>query len=102
MSGKLIRAISLIFVIVFGAMFCASMWVGYSQEEYMIVPAVGFTGIYVWVLACEVWGALFGYKKTLSTRFNHWAKKHPTLAWFSLICFAIAMLALVPHLGVYN
>lgn len=101
MTGKLIRAASLIVVIVFGAIFCAILWIGFKQESYMIVPAVAFTGIYIWILITEVWGALTGYKKTLSTRYNHWAKKHPVLAWTALICFAIAMLALVPHLGVY-
>lgn len=101
MTGKLIRAVSLVFVIVFGAIFCVILWIGFKQESYMIVPAVAFTGIYIWILLCEVWGALFGYKKTLSTRFNHWAKKHPVLAWAALISFFIAMSALLPHLGVY-
>ena len=101
MTGKMIRAVSLVVVIVFGAIFCVLLWVGYAQEKYMLVPAVAFTGIYVWILLCEVWGALTGYKKTLSTRFNHWAKIHPILAWASLISFFIAMAALIPHLGVF-
>ena len=99
--GKLIRAISLVIVIVFGAIFVAINWIAFIQNKFMIVPAVCFSGIYAWVLGCEVWGAVSGYKKTLSTRWNHWAKEHPVLSWAALISFAIAMVALVPHLGVY-
>jgi hypothetical protein len=101
MSGKLIRSISLVFVIVFGAIFCICMWIGYKQESYMIVPAVAFTGIYVWILLCELWGAFTGYKKTLSTRYTHWTKNHKWLSLFAIISFVIAMIALAPHLWVY-
>lgn len=97
MSGKLIRAIALIFVIVFGAIFCGILWVGFSQEFYMIVPAVCFTGIYLWVLGCEVWGALWGYKKTVSTRITHWIKAYPLWGFLAMLTFAISMLALPIH-----
>ena len=99
MNGKLIRAISLIPVIVLGGAFCAFLWIGYKQVSYMIVPAVAFTGIYIWILITEVWGATTGVKKTLSTRFNHWVKLHPVLGISSLILFWLAMTALVIHLG---
>ncbi len=104
MTGKLIRAVSLIFVIVFGAIFCGLCWYGFALFPPMIIPAIAFTGIYLWVLAMEVAGVLFGYKRTLSTRWNHFAaqsRKNAIISWLALISFFIAMGALVPHLGVY-
>lgn len=101
MDGKIIRTVSLIILMASGALFCVLCWVGFSQNSYMIVPAVGFTGVYVWFIIMEIWGALTGYKKTLSTRWKHWATLHPVLSWVALGLFWIAMTALVIHLGVY-
>lgn len=100
--SKWVRQISLVVVIVFGAAFCGILWYATAkQASFMWIPAAGFTTIYIVVLIYEIIGALTGYKKTLSTRYNHWAKEHPVLAWVALACFIIAMIALVPHLGVY-
>ena len=96
--GKVVRNISLVFVVVFGAAFCGILWYAtFKQAGYMWVPAAGFTTIYAVVLIWEVIGSLTDYKKTLSTRFNHWAKEHPVLAFVSVMCFVIAMFALAPH-----
>jgi len=104
MTGKLIRSLSLVVLIITALAFCVLLWIAYATYPFMLVPAVGFTGIYVWVLLVELWGALVnvgGEKDTLSTRFKHWAMKHPVMAWISLGLFWIAMTALVVHLGVY-
>jgi hypothetical protein len=96
--GKAIRNISLVIVIVFGAVFCGILWYAtFFQNGYMWIPAAGFTTIYAVVLIFEVIGATTGYKKTLSTRYNHWTKEHPVLSLVSIICFLIAMFALAPH-----
>ena len=99
--GSLIRKISLVILMVSGVVFCVLLWIGYSHRDYMIVPAVGFTGVYIWFIAMEIWGALTGYKKTLSTRYKHWTTEHPVMSWIALGLFWLAMTALVVHLGVY-
>ena len=100
-AGKLARFWSLIVLILTGAGFVGLNWLGYYQFKPMIIPALAFTSIYILVLIFEVIGALFGYKKTLSTRWKHWATQHPVLSWTALGLFWIAMTALVIHLGVY-
>jgi len=100
-TGKMIRRVSLIILMVSGVAFCVLLWIGYGHQKYMIVPAVGFTGVYVWFIIMEIWGVLFGVKKTLSTRFKHWATEHPVMAWISLGLFLLAMTSLTIHLGVY-
>lgn len=99
MTGKFVRALTLVVLMATGAIFCAILWVGVKQVSYMIVPAVGFTGVYTWFIIMEIWGVLTGVKKTLSTRFNHWVKEHPVLGITSLTLFWLAMTALVIHLG---
>ena len=101
MDGTLIRKISLVILIITGAAFCGLCWYGYSLFKPMIIPALAFTTIYVTVLIYELIGAMFGYKKTLSTRWKHWAEDHPVLSWVALILFWVAMTALIIHLGVY-
>ena len=99
--GKFIRSTSLVILMASAAVFCGLCWFAVSQKSYMIIPAVGFTGVYIWFIGVEIWGALTGYKKTLSTRWKHWATEYPTLSWVALGLFWVAMTALVIHLGVY-
>jgi len=101
MNGKIIRATSLIALIITGLAFCIINWIAFFQASYMIIPAVAFTVIYIWVLIMEIIGATTGYKKTLSTRWKHWAEKNPILSWTALGLFWVAMTALVVHLGWY-
>ena len=110
MTGKFIRRASLIVLIITGAAFCGICWWGVAvwktEQGFrpMIVPAVGFTGTYLWFLAVEVWGALTGYKKTLSTRYKHFLQQNTKFQWVGLIgllLFWIAMTALCVHLGVF-
>ncbi len=99
--GKVTRAVSLVILIITGAAFCAMCWYGYSQFRPMIIPALAFTTIYAVVLIYELIGALFGYKKTLSTRWKHWASDNPVLSWVALGLFWVAMTSLIVHLGVF-
>ena len=101
MSGKLTRRVALWILILTGLAFVGYTWLGYSQFKPMIIGAITFTGIYLFVGVMEIIGALFGYKKTLSTRWKHWAQQHPVLSWSALGLFWVAMTALVIHLGVY-
>lgn len=101
MNGKQIRAWSLGVVITAGLAFCGLTWLGYAQFKPMIMGAIMFSGIYIFVLIMEAIGAFFGYKKTVSTRWKHWATNHPVLSWTALGLFWIAMTALIVHLGVY-
>jgi len=101
MSGKLIRRISLWFVILCGLGFVVLLWIGYRQFKPMIVPAVIFTTLYIVVLIGEVWGATTGVKKTLSTRYKEWTQENQALSWIALGLFWTAMSALVIHLGVF-
>lgn len=97
-NGKTIRRVSLYFVIIFGGAFCGILWYAtFKQASYMWVPAACFTSLYALVLIFEVIGAMTGYKKTLSTRYNHWTKGWFWLSLIATTCFIIAMLALFPH-----
>lgn len=97
-NGKLIRNVSLVVVIGFGAAFCGMLWwATFKHASYMWIPAAAFTLIYIVVLVFEVIGSVTGYKKTLSTRYNHWVKQHPVFALITTLFFVIAMLALFPH-----
>jgi hypothetical protein len=97
MNGKMIRKITVTIVMVFGVLFCVGLWIGFSQEPTMIVPAVGFTGVYLWFIAMEVWGVLTGNKKTLSTRLTNWVENHKVFGTLTLMCFLISMVALYIH-----
>jgi len=99
--GSLIRRVALWVLIIAGLAFVGLNWYGYHQFNYMIIPAITFTGIYLFVGVMEIIGKLFGYKETLSTRWKHWARLKPVLSWTALGLFWVAMTALVIHLGVY-
>ena len=104
MSGKLWRKASLVVLIITGAAFCGMCWWGYFIFPPMIIPALAFTTIYIVVLIYEVIGAMFGYKKTLSTRYKHFLQGSTMNKWIGfggLILFWIAMTALCVHLGVF-
>lgn len=96
-SGKLVRKLSVIVVMVFGVLFCIGLWIGFKQDANMIVPAVGFTGVYLWFIAMEIWGVLTGNKKTLSTRLTNWVEDHKVFGSLTLITFLISMIALYIH-----
>lgn len=104
MSGRLIRQLSLIVLIITGAAFCGLCWWAMAIFKPMWIPAACFTTIYVVVLIYELIGAMFGYKKTLSTRYKHFLQgstKNKIIGFGGLALFWIAMTALVVHLGVF-
>lgn len=98
-GGKIGRKITVIITMVTGVLFCVGLWIGYKQDSNMIVPAVGFTGVYIWFIAMEVWGVLTGNKKTLSTRLTNWIEAHPWLGFTTLAMFLISMVSLSIHFG---
>jgi magnesium-transporting ATPase (P-type) len=112
-NGRIIRKVSLVIVIVAAGIFCAICWWGVALWEVekdghsvrpMIIPAIGFTGTYVWFLLVELWGALTGYKKTLSTRYKHFLQQKPEWAVIGIVgltAFLIAMVSLYVHLAVF-
>ena len=102
MNGKFIRRLTVIIVMVTGVLYCVGLWIGYSQDKNMIVPAVGFTGVYVWFILMEVWGVLTGNRKTLSTRLTNWIETRPIFGLLTLSMFLISMVALSIHFGWYG
>ncbi len=97
-GGKVARQVTVIIVMVTGVLFCVGLWIGYAQDHMMIVPAVGFTGVYLWFIAMEIWGVLRG-GQTLSKRLSNWIEAHPWLGYPTLAMFAISMTALAIHFG---
>lgn len=96
---SLVRKISLVATIVFGIVFCAILWFGFTQYGPLWATAGMFTWIFASVLIWEVIGAVTGIKKTVSTRYKYWLEKHPWLGWGALSMFFLSMLSLVIHLG---
>jgi len=100
-SGKIIRRVALYFTMIPAAVFCGILWYGFSKEPLMIVPAVGFTGVYVWFIGMEIWGVTTGNKKTLSKRLTAWIEENKVLGLTAVGLFGLSMIALCVHFAVY-
>jgi len=97
---SLVRKVALVLLIIFAVAFIGIMMYGTLAQYGPLWATTGmFAFIFASVLAWEILGSLTGIKKTVSTRYKYWLKKHPKLAWTALSFFILSMLALAVHLG---
>ena len=96
-SGKLIRRVSLISLILADIVALVTSYIGARQFDYIWLVFWGLVVINAVVIAWEIWGVTTGLKKTVSTRVKYWVQHSPVLPVIFILSFIWVFISLGVH-----